>query len=369
MGLTKRRDSYYVAFRVIDSPDGTSLTLAPGIHGARLKRWKVGCLNKTVAREMEATIRMRLLRGEERTESAKPVLFKEWAKTYLDLESVKALRTIQDRIEIMERQLVPYFGAKILGEIRPADVEAYRAQRRKRNGEKASAQTVNNDHIVLKHALNVAIRRGLLVSNPAARVPMPNPQNERDRVLSEEEWSKLYQAAKSHLKPVLLVAYQLGQRMSEIVGLTWERVDLKRGFITLRGTDTKTKKPRLVPLTPDVRRTLQQLAKVRSLHSRHVFLYQRKPLRDFRTAFKTAMEDAGVSGFRFHDLRHCAATNLRRANVDTTTAMAIVGHTSPQMWKRYNNIQEADLTLAASKLGKYLETDTVMTLDLEAERG
>jgi integrase len=192
---------------------------------------------------------------------------------------------------------------------------------------------------------------------------MPNPQNERDRVLSEAEWERLYDVSKPHLKPVLLLAYQLGQRLSEIVGLTWDRVDLKRGFISLRVIDTKTKKPRQVPMTPDVKVKLQQLAKIRSLETRHVFLYQRKPLRNFCTAFRTAREESGVSEFRFHDLRHCGATNLRRAGVDTTTAMQIVGHTSPQMWKRYNHIQETDLMQAANKLGKYLQENTPGTLD------
>ena len=304
MGLTKRADGYYAAFSVIDSPDGKTLVLASGVPGARRKRWKIGGTNKTAARETEAAIKMRLRLGQEPSEQAKPVLFKEWAKTYLELETVKTLRSYQDRVEIVERQLVPFFGKKILTEIRPADVEAFRDQRMKRNGKKASVQTINNDHAVLKHALNVAVRRGLLQGNPAARVPLPNPQNERDRVLSSEEWDRLYEVAKPHLKPVLLLAYQLGQRLSEIVGLTWDRVDLKREFIALRAIDTKTKTARQVPLTPDVKAILQQLAKVRTLATRHVFLYQGKPLRDFRTAFRTAMEETGVSGFRFHDLRH-----------------------------------------------------------------
>ncbi len=363
MGLTKRRDSYYIEFRVIDSPDGQSLQLAAGVRGARLKRWKVGCTNKTAAKEAEAAIRINLLLGKIPSEQAQPILFSEWANTYLDLEVVKTLRSYQDRVETVTRQLVPFFGRKILSEIRPADIETYRDQRIKRNGAKARTQTINNDHIILKHMLNVAVRRGLLTGNPAARIPMPNPNNARDRVLSEEEWGKLYHAAKPHLQPVLLLAYQLGQRMSEIVGLTWDRVDLTRKFITLRGIDTKTKKPRQVPMTPDVTATLQQLAKLRSLRSRRVFLYQGKPLRDFRTAFHTAIAEACVEDFHFHDLRHCAATNLRRAGVDTTTAMQIVGHTSAQMWKRYNHIQDSDLTQAASKLGKYLETNTVITLD------
>ena len=74
------------------------------------------------------------------------------------------------------------------------------------------------------------------------------------------------------------------------------------------------------------------------------------------------MQEAEVSGFHFHDLRHCAVTNLRRAEVDITTAMQIVGHTSLQMWKRCNQVNERDLTQAANKLGKYLRTDTLLTL-------
>jgi hypothetical protein len=135
MGLTKRPDSYYVEFRVIDSADGKALVLASGIPGARKKRWKVGCLNKTVAREMESAIKTRLLLGQETSEQAKPVLFKEWAKTYLDLEEVKSLRSFVGRSHSVEGHLVPFFGGKILSEIRPQEVEVFRGQRKKPDGE------------------------------------------------------------------------------------------------------------------------------------------------------------------------------------------------------------------------------------------
>jgi integrase len=369
MGLTKRPDSYYVEFRVIDSEDGKALVLASGVSGSRKKRWKVGCLNKTIAREMEAAIKTRILLGKETSERAKPVRFKEWAKMYLEFEEVKTLRSFVGRSHSVEKHLVPFFGGKLLGEIKPEDVEAFRAQRKKPDGNPARVQTVNHDHIALKHCLNVAIRRGLLQSNPASKVPMPNPQNERDRVLSDEEWRTLYQSAKPHLRPVLLTAYQLGQRFSEIVGLTWDRVDVKRGFITLRSLDTKTKTARQVPMTPDVKVTLQRLAKVRSLTTaatesafRHVFTYEGRPLQRISRSFKTALKDAGITDFRFHDLRHCASTNLRRAGVDTATAMKIVGHKSEKMWKRYNAIDELDLTQAAQKVHKYLQEITPGTL-------
>jgi integrase len=66
--------------------------------------------------------------------------------------------------------------------------------------------------------------------------------------------------------------------------------------------------------------------------------------------------------FRFHALRHCACTNLRRAGVDTATAMKIVGHKSEKMWKRYNAIEERDLTQASQRVHKYLQENTPGTL-------
>lgn len=367
MGLTKRPDSYYVAFRVLTSEDGKTLRLASGMAGAKVKRWKVGTLNRTAARNMEAAIKTNLLLGKILTAEAQPILFSEWARQYLSLEEVKKLRTYRDRVERISGKLVPFLGRKILGEIKPQDVETYRAQRLRKDGEPASLQTVNNDHTALKHCLNVAVRRGLLATNPASKVPMPNPQNERDRVLSDDEWPRLYDAAKPHLKPILLLAYHLGQRFSEIVQLTWDRVDLRRGFILLRAVDTKTKTRREVPLTPGVRLTLHELAKVRRLETSRVFLYRGKPIQRVSRAFKCALKEAGLDNFRFHDLRHCASTNLRRAGVDTATAMQIIGHKSEKMWKRYNSIEERDLTQAATKLDKYLQAsvklNTPVTLD------
>ena len=78
--------------------------------------------------------------------------------------------------------------------------------------------------------------------------------------------------------------------------------------------------------------------------------------------FKTALKDAKIEDFRFHDLRHCASTNLRRAGVDTATAMQIIGHKSEKMWKRYNAIAEEDLTKAAKTLNEYLQRNTPGTL-------
>ena len=301
MGLTKRPGSYYVEFRVVDN--GKTLTLARGIPGARLKRWKVGSLNRTTAKQQEALIKTDLMKGMVKSIHQGLVKFKDWAESYLKLEEVRRLRSYKGRDQIVRHQLIPFFGGKLLTEITPQDVEEFRAQRTKRNGTAPSLQTINNDHTVLKHCLNVAIRRGLTGANSASLVPLPDPQNERDRVLSDGEWMGLYNTAKPHLRPILLLAYQLGQRLSEIVNLTWDRIDLHRGFITLRAIDTKTKKPRRIPMTPAVREALGGLAKVRSLSTNRVFLYKGIPLKRISRTFGTAKRNAGILDFRFHDLQ------------------------------------------------------------------
>ena len=353
MGLTRRKDGYYIEFRVHD--DGKTLTLASCMAGAKLKRWKVGSLNRTLAKQQEAIIKTNLLKGVVKSDqAAKSLTFAEWGEIYLGLEEVKTLNSYQDRVNAVRRQLIPFFGKKRLDDIRAEDVETYRAQRKLRNGQTPSLGTLNNDHIILKHMLSVAVRRGLLEVNAAKKVPLPDPNNERDRVLTDEEWKRLYEAAASHLRPILLLAYHLGPRLGEIINLTWDRVDLQRGFIKLRAVDTKSKEPRLVPITPIVRESLVELARVRSLTSKHVFLYQGRRVREIKGSFHTAVRKAGIDEVRFHDLRHCAATNLRRAGVDTLTAMKIVGHKSERMHRRYNSVAESDLLAAASKLNTYL---------------
>jgi integrase len=66
--------------------------------------------------------------------------------------------------------------------------------------------------------------------------------------------------------------------------------------------------------------------------------------------------DAGITNFVFHDLRHTAATNLRRAGVDALTAMKITGHKTMAVFRRYNTIDEDDLLAARRRMDTYMDT-------------
>ena len=385
MGITKRKDSYYIEFRVSD--DGNTLSLARG-GGGQLKRWKVGSLNKTAAKQQEAVIKTKLLTGQlpsPKKAVAQSMTFRQWAVQYLTLEPVRHLRGYTLR-KLCVENLVQYFGDRTLASLTPEDVRAYRAQRvryrqttcptctrivrrafcgscgwqRSEAGKPASIQTINHDHMTLTHMLNVARspQFRLVIDNPAAHVPKPNPKNERDRIVSAEEWARLQVHLAPHLRRFLTIAYEVGPRRGELVNLEWADVDFHRREFTLR--ETKNGEVRVVPMTPTVYQMFRELHAERRLDTHRVFLYKGKAIQRLGTAFHAACRRAGITNLRIHDFRHTATTNLRRAGVDATTAMKIVGHKSERMHRRYNTITPEDLQQAAAKLHAF-RANTVIT--------
>jgi integrase len=127
----------------------------------------------------------------------------------------------------------------------------------------ASAATVNRELAYLKRMFNVA-RKGLIVlkggvpkDKPLEVVSLERECNERDRVLSAEEFACLCEAAEDWPKPMLVVAYHTGMRQGEIRSLRWDQVDLKTRTIRLKSSDTKTDEGRVVPMSQALTSTLK----------------------------------------------------------------------------------------------------------------
>ncbi len=202
--------------------------------------------------------------------------------------------------------------------------------------------TVNREVACLKTMISRAIKHGKLDTNPILRVKKLPENNVRERVLDNDHFELLLQACPQHLRPIVLVAYYTGMRRSEILFLTWEEVDLQKGFIRLKGDRTKTGIARSVPLHPRVSEALSRLP--RGIRSSRVFLWKGKPVNDVKKAFKAACTRAGLNDFTFHDLRHCAINNLRLAGNDYFKIMAISGHKTMNVFKRYNLVTEEELS-------------------------
>jgi hypothetical protein len=74
--------------------------------------------------------------------------------------------------------------------------------------------------------------------------------------------------------------------------------------------------------------------------------------------WKTACKAAGVAGLLFHDLRRTAVRNMERAGIPRKVAMAITGHKTESIYRRYDIVSHQDLTLAAARLDTYLREQT-----------
>ena len=157
----------------------------------------------------------------------------------------------------------------------------------------------------------------------------------------------------------LTIAYTVGPRKGELLKLEWSDVDMRRREFTLR--KTKNGETRVVPMTPDVFDTFTALHRERRLDTPKSSCIRGSLGRIPEQPLLPPVVGRGSPVLRLHDLRHTASTNLRRAGVDTMTAMKIVGHKSEQMHRRYNTIQPEDLHEAAAKLQKYT-ANTVITL-------
>ena len=157
MGLTKRKDSFYVEFPVLD--DGKTLTLARGVAGAKLKRWRVGCLNKEIAKNQEALIKADLLKGTIKSErQTGPLAFKALVDGYLNDPFIKAQAIYVKKKRWLEEHYLPRFGANTaIDAISTDHIEAYLEDRRKDNGyqgTKLKVATINREIATLKHLFN-----------------------------------------------------------------------------------------------------------------------------------------------------------------------------------------------------------------------
>jgi len=356
MGLTKRKDGWYVEFPVLD--DGKTLILARGTPGARIKRWKTGSSNKTVAKQQEALIKTDLMKGLVKSERVQgPMTFRALADAYLSSPDIRRQAIYKWKVATAGERLVPYFGHQLIDAVSPKMVEAFREEIRQEKGyqgTKLKAATLNRNLALLKHIFSYAVGEGWLEKNPVSRVKFEKENNARDRVLDPVEFDCLQANSAPHLQAINLMAYQTAMRLGEILGLTWDRVDWKAGLVRLKAEDTKTDEARLIPLTPELTVLLRDLYKVRYLHEPRVFLVRGRSVGSIKTAFNAACRRAEIQEFHFHDFRHTAVTNMRRAGIDHLTIMKITGHKTLEVFKRYNSFLEGGLKEAAHRFNTYL---------------
>jgi len=306
------------------------------------KRVRLGQIPLTQAKKVLAEHQREIVNEMYLAPDKPEVTFNEAADSFLEY-SVARRKSHPNDLQIITR-LKAYFGNRPLKSLNPDSVEAFIAQRRKGGnlvhlGKALTGATINRDVACLKSIVRRAVYNGLLVKDPMVGV-RGFKEEARDRTLTTEEYQGLLRYSPLHLQGVVQLAYWTGMRKGEVLGLRWDQVDLKNRVIHLEAADTKTQEKREVPLSKTLVGLLQGVPK--TLGSPYVFTFKGKAVRSVKTAFRKACRKAGIKDFRFHDLRHCAVTNLRKAGVSDTVIMSISGHKTYAMFKRYNRIDRSD---------------------------
>ena len=139
----------------------------------------------------------------------------------------------------------------------------------------------------------------------------------------------------------VVLALATGARRGEILGLRWKDVDFKRNRIVLE--HTKNHERRALPLSRHALAVLDTLKRspVRRIDTDLVFPKDGsdKPA-DLRYHWRRALEQAGITDFRFHDLRHSAASYLAMDGASLAEIAEVLGHKTLAMVKRYSHLSE-----------------------------
>ena len=252
-------------------------------------------------------------------------------------------------------------AAKPLTSLTAADVERFLNQRM---GMGLAPVTVGLDGKVIRTALNAARRQGLIPTNPAEAVELPEGDSVERGTFTPAEVKMLVDTADGEWKLLILFAYFTGARLGDCCRMQWDGVDLGAGTLTY--TQTKTGAKVTIPLHPDL---LARLNKLAGTDKPEIFILpQMANLRPggrhgLSEGFKRIMRKAGVdcqtvkgAGTRmisrrsFHALRHSFTSALANQNVASELRMQLTGHKTEGEHRKYTHHEMDNLRAAVQKI-------------------
>ncbi|MGE0631269.1 MAG: tyrosine-type recombinase/integrase [Pseudobdellovibrionaceae bacterium] len=228
------------------------------------------------------------------------------------------------------------------------------------HNKKRSNPTVNRYFSSLSRAFTLALQEWQWINeNPFRKVSKLKENGGRNRFLSREELHALLHSCKesknAHLYGMVLIAASLGLRFGEIANLRWKHIDFENGFATLE--TTKNGDMRFVPLPDQV---IAYLKEIKSPKPPEEFLFpsknpaKRHPYSLIRKAFQKAIQESKLQDFKFHDLRHTAASHMAMNGATQGELMEVLGHRSPTMTRRYAHYSKEHISRIVQKTSNNL---------------
>jgi integrase len=284
--------------------------------------------------------------------------------------SIEPMPTVTDLLDAYERDCFPRLAPRTqyqmrylyvrwrremghmpLTEVTPAFLQAWCRQLR----ECYAVSTVRRYLAALSAPLTVAVRYyKWLPEHPMRDVILPGEMPGRTRYLTDAERAALLEACgrsqNLHLSLVVLLALTTGARKNELMFLRWGDVDLERR--QLRFLQTKNKEQRSVPVTGQA---LEGLLQRRNGQPLAMWVFPRadglKPVL-IEQAWQVARRRARLVDFRFHDLRHSAASYLAMSGATLRDIAEILGHRSIKQTMRYSHLCESHTRVVVERMAE-----------------
>ena len=283
---------------------------------------------------------------------------------------------------IVKNYLVSHLGRTKLGDLRPDNIQAMYDQMVE-NG--VGIPTVRLTHAVLHRSLNHAFRLGLLVNNPDSLTSPPRLKKKEMTMLNESQLQRLFVTANETRDinlPLYHLAVSTGMRQGELLGLQWKDIKWSRKILRVQRQlqwenrkDFRFKPPKT---TSGIRtialgsRGIKILREHRERQFREmknmgdlwfdndlVFpLENGKPMSQWKALyeFHKVCQRAGIPKFRFHDLRHTAASVMLNNNIPVLVVSQRLGHSQPSMTLNvYGHLIQSHQEAAADLMDELLD--------------
>lgn len=251
---------------------------------------------------------------------------------------------------------------KLLTVLMPRDIQGYVAKRQK---EGLSSTTVNLDAKILRTALNRARRQGVIQTNPAEAVDLPERRSVERGTFTPAEIKMLLDECKgTEWETLILFGYYTSARLGDSTKMLWDKMNLTDG--TMEFFEGKNQKWIVLPMHPELQRHLLKLAGI-DKPQKHITpkMAELGPggRHGLSEGFKRIVVKAGLSlqtvegsGVRniskrtFHALRHSFTSALANAGVAPELRMKLTGHKSAAVHKGYTHLELETLRKAIGKL-------------------
>lgn len=289
------------------------------------------------------------------------VLWRDIYQKMIDLKKVDDTKesTLRRVDTVWKNSIEPYWGDLEPKSLNQEQVDDFKVWHRKR---KPGRQLVN----VFKYLGNmfrIGSEYGYLTNQAIPRLELPKDEQKqhatkKGRFITYEEFEDVAGHMEGRFLLIAKIAYFMGMRKMEIGSLECDRVIEDGGnvFIDLSAFDTKTGIPRTIPVPEFL---APELLSLKLASSKYIFPMGRNenkhiPSQTIDRAWRDAKERAkSVKGrVRFHDLRHTAATNMARAQVNPVLAVTYLGMSLATYQKTYLKLQKEDLLIISKSADK-----------------